>query len=173
MKKQQDPEEPQNGRRAKKNSQQTWLEAFRDSGDENHALIVADISPRTLYRWKEEPDFQLRYYEMKGPAGENLEKGALRILQWCLRPENYARTMQYPTLLLRALERFRPEQWGRRMNLGIEQAQDVVSKLMSMSGQPTVEGETGAAKKLDGPALSSQVTKFLEDLDGPNTTSAG
>jgi len=161
-------EAPLTGPQSKVKKQNKWLEAFRDCGDEATATAVADTTDRTLYRWKLEPAFMLRYYDSKGPASESLEKGALRVIQWALLPENYSRALQYPTLILRGLERFKPEQWGRKYSIAGKEAQDVIGALLGLDAVPKPVEARKDVEVVDVPDLSPEVTKFLEGLDAPS-----
>ena len=85
------------------------------------------------------------------------------VVAWATRPENFLHALRYPTLLLRTLERLRPEEWGQRGAMA-EEARKTLDTVLKLTGE--VRSVEPAPPNPQLPPTKTVLESELDDILG-------
>ena len=106
-------------RRDQQEHRTAFLQALTAWGTDSKAIKVSKIARRTLYSWKQDPEFLVEYTQCKKDFGENIEHKTYQLVLHMLTPETddegkiqyHAQARFYQTLTMFVLNGMFPEKY--------------------------------------------------------------
>ena len=151
------------------NNQRTFLAAFEYALSVVDACKAADVTERTVQRWrKESPDFLEAFEKTNANRGDFLEERMFNILSWATEPDpvtgGYERILGKPTLLTFALKGAKRAKYG---DTGGGSSEDVKKLIELVTGiRDDIPATDGQIEESDAstPAFITQLERDLENL---------
>ena len=144
--------------------QENFLRAFKEALSIPCAAQAVGITVSIVYRWLrlDVCQFRTRFNGANITRAESLEERVFDVVAWATRPENFLHALRYPTLLLRTLERLRPEEWGQRGAMA-EEARKTLDTVLKLTGEVR---QSGGPLPLAAPDSHSVLEAELNDILG-------